>query len=109
MYNLYESFEKIKFKDWIILRFNMKFWIEENKAHTSVVHENLNASQWNFYGLSKATRTKDYFRKLFFLHSHHGWEGIGFMWKMTFEIFIKSLRFETPWVRKNGFYETVCL
>ena len=43
------------------------------------------------------------------LHSHHGWEGIGFMWKMTFEIFIKSLRFETPWVRKNGFYESVCL
>ena len=25
------------------------------------------------------------------------WKGIGFMWKMTFEIFIKSLRFETPW------------
>ena len=43
------------------------------------------------------------------LHSHHGWEGIGLMWKMTFEIFIKSLRFETPWVRKNGFYESVCL
>ena len=30
------------------------------------------------------------------------WEGIGFMWKMTFEIFIKSLRFETPRVRKNS-------
>ena len=45
----------------------------------------------------------------YFLHSHHGWEGIGFMWKMTFEIFIKSLRFETPWVKKNGFYESVCL
>ena len=29
------------------------------------------------------------------------------MWKMTFEIFIKSLRFETPWVRKNGFYENL--
>ena len=25
------------------------------------------------------------------------------------EIFIKSLRFETPWVRKNGFYENDCL
>ena len=25
MYNFYESFEKIKFKDWIFLRFNMKF------------------------------------------------------------------------------------
>ena len=47
--------------------------------------------------------------KYIFLHSHHGWEGIGFMWKMTFEIFIKSLRFETPWVRKNIFYESVCL
>ena len=47
--------------------------------------------------------------KKLFLHSHHGWEGIGFMWKMTFEIFIKSLRFETPWVRKNAFYESVCL
>ena len=34
----------------------------------------------------------------FFLHSHCEWEDIGFMWKMTFEIFIKSLRFETPWV-----------
>ena len=47
--------------------------------------------------------------ELTFLHSHHGWEGIGFMWKMNFEIFIKSLRFETPWVRKKGFYESVCL
>ena len=28
------------------------------------------------------------------------------MWKMTFKIFIKSLRFETPWVRKTGFYES---
>ena len=44
-----------------------------------------------------------------FLHSHHEWEGIGFMWKMTFVNFIKSLSFETPWVRKNGFYESVCL
>ena len=44
-----------------------------------------------------------------FLHSHHGWEGIGFMWKMTFDIFIESLRFETPWVIKKGFYESVCL
>ena len=26
------------------------------------------------------------------------------MWKMTFEISIISLRFETPWVRKNSFY-----
>ena len=24
------------------------------------------------------------------------------MWKMSFEIFIESLGFETPWVRKNG-------
>ena len=31
------------------------------------------------------------------------------MWNITFEIFIKSLRFETPGVRKNGFYESVCL
>ena len=28
---------------------------------------------------------------------------------MTFEIFIQPLRFDTPWVRKNGFYESVCL
>ena len=28
------------------------------------------------------------------------------MWKITFEIFIKSLRLETPGVRKNGFYES---
>ena len=27
MYNFYESFEKIKFENWIFLRFNMKFWI----------------------------------------------------------------------------------
>ena len=27
MYNFYELFEKIKFKDWIILRFKMKLWI----------------------------------------------------------------------------------
>ena len=44
-----------------------------------------------------------------FLHSHNGWEGISFMWKMTFDIFITSLRFETPWIRKSGFYDSVCL
>ena len=27
---------------------------------------------------------------------------------MNFEIFIKSLCFETPCVRKSGFYESVC-
>ena len=37
------------------------------------------------------------------------WECISFMWKMTFEIFIKSLRFVAPWVRKNVFYESFCL
>ena len=31
------------------------------------------------------------------------------MWKITFGIFVKSLRFETPWVRKNNFFESVCL
>ena len=46
---------------------------------------------------------------ILFLHSHHKWKGISFMWKMTFEVFIKSLRFETPWVRKNGFHESVSL
>ena len=45
----------------------------------------------------------------YFLHSHHGREGISFLWKMTFEIFMKSLRFEIPWVIKNDFYESVCL
>ena len=43
---------------------------------------------------------------LHLLHSHHKWKGINFMWKMTFEIFIKSLGFETPWVRKMVFYES---
>ena len=37
------------------------------------------------------------------------WEGVAFMWKITSGIFIKSSCFETPWVRKNGFYESVCL
>ena len=36
------------------------------------------------------------------------WESIGFMWKINFGTFIKSLRFETLWVRKNGIYESVC-
>ena len=31
------------------------------------------------------------------------------MWKITSEIIIKSLRFETPWIRKCGFYESVRL
>ena len=31
------------------------------------------------------------------------------MWKIIFGIFIISLRFETPWVRKNGFYDGVYL
>ena len=37
------------------------------------------------------------------------WEGIGFIWKITFVTFIKFLRFETPWVRKNGLYESKLL
>ena len=35
------------------------------------------------------------------------WEGIGFIWKITFNIFIKSRRFETLWVGKNVFYGSV--
>ena len=35
------------------------------------------------------------------------WEGIGFMWKITFGIFIKFLGFETPCVRKDGFYKSI--
>ena len=35
--------------------------------------------------------------------SYSIWKDISFMWKMTFEIFIKFLRFETPWVRKKSF------
>ena len=46
---------------------------------------------------------------LIFLHFHHGWEGISFMLKINFEIFIKSLRFATPWVRKSGVYKSVCV
>ena len=45
---------------------------------------------------------KDYLPKLF-LHSHHKWEDISLMWKMTFEIFIKSLRvtnsLNTAWLK----------
>ena len=33
------------------------------------------------------------------------WKDIGFTWKIIFGIFTISLRFETPWVRKNGFYQ----
>ena len=38
---------------------------------------------------------------VYFLHYHHKWKGISFMWKMTVEIFIKSLRFEAPWWVRN--------
>ena len=31
------------------------------------------------------------------------WEGIGFMWKITFQIFIKSRRYENPWKKKFNF------
>ena len=31
------------------------------------------------------------------------WKDIGFIWKMTFGIFLKSLRFEILWVQKNSF------
>ena len=37
------------------------------------------------------------------------WDGMGFMLKIIFGIFIKSLRFETPWVRKIGFCKNVCM
>ena len=99
----------------------------ENKGYflTKISIIAINLNQNFLYVLSKEPKqaTKCFFwnvcvmdgqRFLFgsvvwFLHSHHGWEGIGFMWKITFEIFIKSLRFETPWVRKKGLYESVCL
>ena len=38
-----------------------------------------------------STQKKGLCQRKFFLHSHHGWEGISFMWKVTFGIFIKSL------------------
>ena len=44
-----------------------------------------------------------------FLHSHPKWECISFMRRMTIKIFMKPLHFETLWVRKNGFYESICL
>ena len=31
------------------------------------------------------------------------------MWKLKFADLIKSPHFETPWVRKNGYYSGVCL
>ena len=36
-------------------------------------------------------------------------EGIRFMQNGTHPVFVKCPRFETPWTRKNGFYECVCL
>ena len=36
-------------------------------------------------------------------------EGIRFMYNLTPSVFIKSPRFETPWLRKNGFYDSVCV
>ena len=65
MYNYYKSFEKIKFKDWIFLGFNMKCWVWADRAHTAFVHANFKSRQLNFYGLSNATRKK-HFRKLNF-------------------------------------------
>ena len=47
-------------------------------------------------------------KSLTFLHSHHKWEVL-VSFETTFEIFIKFLRFETPWVGKNGFHENVYL
>ena len=60
----------------------------------------LNISKYLFYNNEK--------QQIFF-HSHHQWKGIGFTWKMTFGNFIKSLRFQNPWVWKNGFHDNVCL
>ena len=72
-----------------ILKRNLKLTTPEGKKKSSVWW--MNPSNENLY-----------LYKYIFLHFHHEWEGIGFMWKMTFEIFIKSLRFETPWLRKSG-------
>ena len=40
--------------------------------------------------------------KISFLHSHHGWEGIGFMWKMTRK-FHQIFTFWDPLSPKKGF------
>ena len=73
MYNFYESFQKINLKDCIFLKFKLKFWIQTDRARSALVHENFKASQWNFYGLSKEIRKKNYFRKLSFLYILFYW------------------------------------
>ena len=42
------------------------FQLSLNYTRTALVHENFKASQWNFYGVSKAIRKKNYFSKLSF-------------------------------------------
>ena len=84
---------------WFWLFHHFKHWT--NKKIIKCIK--FNKSEYNVY------MKKNSFILSTFLHSQHGWEGISFMWKMTFEIFMESLRFETPWIRKNGFYESVCL
>ena len=37
------------------------------------------------------------------------WQSIGFMRKMTFQIFIETRRFKKLWVRRNAFFKSACL
>ena len=60
-------------------------------------------SDWPRSSISTAcTKCSIYFRFLFnpykFLRFNHKLEGISFIWKIIFGIFIKSLGFETHWV-----------
>ena len=54
---------------------------------------------------SQATKLswQDVSNSLRFLLSSHQWERIGFMWNLTFKIFIKFPWFETSWVKKTIF------
>ena len=88
------------------------FSLENIENYTKGRYSKITRKHWVF---RKSLRMKvvrmciDFLNCNFLFYIFIIWEGIGFMWKIIFGIFIKSLRFETPWVRKKGFYESVCL
>ena len=72
MYNFCVSFQKIKFKDWIFLRFNMEFWIRADKDPTALVHENF-SQPMKFLWTIKGNKKKKLFSQAVFFYILFYW------------------------------------
>ena len=104
--------------------FESNFCLKSNKSHLwpyinasiSLFWRKINLIQTNIY-LDQRNQIFDLFKQIIFidsfksfLHSHHGWEGTGFMWKITSKISSNLYVLRPPESEKTVFTKvSVCL